>query len=510
MCHCSCPIALLVSPSRNLIGPEMTATFKCTDLATSSLLGLMHCWSGKEVMRKTIVALLSIQLITFAGLTTSLQAQSGNAVVDGVVEDPSGAVVPGCDVKLVNIATGGVLATQSDGAGLYVFPSVKAGSYTLQIAIQGFKSYSLSDFRVTVGQHATQNVSLELGPSSQSITIEASGSAPLLEPKSNELGTLIESVSVQQLPLNGRNYLQLGYLSGAAENGGTSVSNFLPVQTGHTDRDITVAGTEQDLIGFTVNGVSVAGSRLGDASLNVSISAIDQFKVVQGFILPAMGPDPGIVNVVTKSGTNGLHGEAFEFLRNNALDARNFFEAQPHPGPFRRNQFGGAVGGPIRPNHLFFFANYEGLRQVLAATQGGFAPTQDMFNGNFSALSATIYDPQTYDPGTGLRQPFAGNIIPSGRINPMAQKLLAYYLPGSSLTKRPLNVFEDPVQTQSSDQIGGRLDADLGKNNTLFGQYLRESSPVNNPAVFPVSGLFYHMNTQLPWCNSPALLPRTW
>jgi hypothetical protein len=95
-----------------------------------------------------------------------------------------------------------------------------------------------------------------------------------------------------------------------------------------------------------------------------------------------------------------------------------------------------------------------------------------MFNGNFSVLSTTIYDPQTYDPGTGLRQPFAGNIIPSDRINPMAQKLLAYYLPGSSLTTRPLNVFEDPVQTQSSNQVGGRLDANLGKNNTLFGQYL--------------------------------------
>ena len=296
-------------------------------------------------MKETILALFSVLLLTFSGMNNRLQAQSGNAVVDGVIEDPSGAIVPGCELKLVNIATGGVLTTQSDGAGLYVFPSVKAGSYTLQIAIQGFKSYSLSDFRVTVGQHATQNVMLELGPSSQSITIEASGSAPLLEPKSNEFGTLIESVSVQQLPLNGRNYLQLGYLSGAAENGGTSVSNFLSVQTGHTDRDITIAGTEQDLIGFTVNGVSVAGSRLGEASLNVSISAIDQFKVVQGFILPAMGPDPGIVNVVTKSGTNGLHGEAFEFLRNNALDARNFFEAQPHPGPFRRNQFGGAVGG---------------------------------------------------------------------------------------------------------------------------------------------------------------------
>src|ERR1019366_987654 len=137
-------------------------------------------------MRKAFLALISALLLTLSGMNNHLQAQSGNAVVDGVIEDPSGAVVPGCEVKLINISTGGVLTTQSNGAGLYAFPSVKAGSYTLQIAIQGFKSYSLSDFRVTVGQHATQNVMLELGPSSQSVTIEASGSAPLLEPKSNE------------------------------------------------------------------------------------------------------------------------------------------------------------------------------------------------------------------------------------------------------------------------------------------------------------------------------------
>ncbi|MGD1155419.1 MAG: carboxypeptidase-like regulatory domain-containing protein [Terriglobia bacterium] len=448
-------------------------------------------------MKKAILALLSIQLMTFSGVTCRLQAQSGNSVVDGVIEDPSGAVVPDCAVRLVNMATGGVLATRSNDAGLYMFPSVTAGSYTLQVAIEGFKSYSLSDFRVTVGQHATQNVILELGASSQSVTIEASGSAPLLEPSSNELGTLIEPVSVQQFPLNGRNYLQLGYLSGAAQNGGTPTSNFLSVQTGHADRDITIAGTEQDLVGFTVNGISVAGSRLGDASLNVSISAIDQFKVVQGFFLPAMGPDPGIVNVVTKSGTNRLHGEAFEFLRNNALDARNFFEAQPHPGPFRRNQFGGALGGSLRPNRLFFFANYEGFRQVLAATKGGFAPTQDMFNGDFSALSTKIYDPRSFDPATGQRQLFPGNVIPSDRINPVAKKLLAYYLPGSDYNARPLNVFGEPLQTESSNQIGARLDANLGRNHSLFGQYIRENTPVDNRALFPVSGLFYHMNTQL-------------
>jgi len=378
-------------------------------------------------MKNAMLVLLLFHLIILTAFTRLLRAQTGSAVVDGVIEDPSGAVVPDCEVRLVNMQTRAVLATRSNDGGMYIFPTVMPGVYTLQVALEHFKSYSVSDFRVTVGEHATQNVTLELGPSSQSVTIEASGSAPLLEPKSNELGTLIESVSVQQLPLNGRNYLQLGYLSGAAQDGGPQASDFLETQTGHPDRDITIAGIEQDEIGFTVNGISVAGSRLGDASLNVSIAAIDQFKIVQGFSLPAMGPDPGIVNVVTKSGANHLHGEAFEFLRNNDFDARNFFEAQPHPGPFHRNQFGGALGGALRQDRLFFFANYEGFRQSQATTQGGFTPTAAMFSGDLSAFPATIYDPETYDPATGRRQPFPGNIIPPAARNPIALKAAQLY-----------------------------------------------------------------------------------
>ena len=423
--------------------------------------------------------------------------QTNTSVVEGRVADLTEAVIPYCSVVLTSLRTGGALTTRTNETGTFVFPAVPVGSYTLKVIKEGFKVYELSDFRVTVEQRATLDVQLDLGPVAESVTIEASDSAPLLEPASNELGTLIEPVNVQQLPLNGRNYLQLGYLSGTAQDGGPTSSDFLSTQTGHADRDITIAGVEQDLVGYTVNGISVAGSRLGDLSLNVSISAVDQFKVVQGFIMPAMGPDPGIVNVVTKSGSNSLHGEAFEFLRNNALDARNFFEEQSSPGPFRRNQFGGAVGGPILRNRLFFFANYEGFRQVQATPQAGFAPTQAMFNGDLSGLSTVMYDPSSANLATGQRQPFPGNAIPSNRINPVAQKLLAYYLPGSSYNALPSNVFGEPVQTQDSDQGGLRVDANIGKTQELFGQYMQEVSPVDNPALFPVSGLYYHMNTEL-------------
>lgn len=440
-------------------------------------------------MKKHLLYLPIVFLSLFGSIAMS---QTNTSVVEGRVADPSGGVIGDCSVVLTSIKTSGALTTRTNETGTFAFPAIPVGSYSLRVVKTGFKAFELSDFRVTLGQHVTQDVVLELGTVSESVTVEAADSALLLEPSSNELGTLIESVNVQQLPLNGRNYLQLGYLSGAAQDAGITASDFLTTQTGHPNRAITIAGTEQDLVGFTVNGISVAGTRLGDLALNVSIAAIDQFKVLQGFIMPAMGPDPGIVNVVTKSGANSFHGEAFEFLRNNDLDARNFFEAQPHPGPFRRNQYGGAMGGPIRRNKIFFFADYEGFRQVLAAPQGGFAPTQDMFKGDFSALPTTIYDPASFNSATGQRQPFSGNIILPGQINPVAQKLLAYYLPGSDYKTRPLNVFRDPVQTQNSDQGGMRVDGNLGSKHTLFGQYMHEVSPVDNPGLFPGSGLFYH------------------
>lgn len=440
--------------------------------------------------------LLSLPIVFFSLFGPVATSQTNTSVMEGLVADPAGGVIGDCSVVLTSVSTATALTTRTNEDGIFVFPAIPVGSYTLKVVKTGFKTYERTDFRVTLGQRATQNVVMELGAMTESVTIEASDTALLLEPSSNELGTLIESVNVQQLPLNGRNYLQLGYLSGAAQDAGTTASDFLTTQTGHADRAITIAGTEQDLVGFTVNGISVAGTRIGDLALNVSISAIDQFKVLQGFIMPAMGPDPGIVNVVTKSGANNFHGEAFEFLRNNDLDARNYFESQRHPGPFRRNQYGGALGGPIRRNRVFFFANYEGFRQVLAAPQGGFAPTQAMFNGDFSALPQTIYDPASFNSATGQRQPYAGNVILPSQINSVSQKLLAYYLPGSDYKTRPLNVYRNPVQTQKSDQGGMRVDASLNNKHTLFAQYIHEVSPVDNPGLFPGSGLFYHMNTE--------------
>jgi hypothetical protein len=428
-------------------------------------------------------------------LSQRMFAQSSASVLEGVVQDATSAVIQNCDVLLLNRETGGKLATRTNGDGVYAFPSVQPGMYTLEVSKQGFKSYSLTNFRVTASERATRNVVLGLGSTTSTVTVDASGSGSLWEPTSNELGTLIEQESVRDLPLNGRDFLQLGLLSGATQTSGTTVSDFTTLQVGHPDRTIIIDGNEQDLTGFLIDGLSTAGSRLGQASLNLSVAAIDQFKIHEGFFLPSEGPnDAGVVSVVTKGGSNHLHGETFEFVRNTAFDTRQYFDLPgAQPSPFHRNQFGGAVGGPILRNRLFFFGHYEGRRQVLSNTVKATIPSTKMFSGDFSELGIPIYDPATYDPSTGHRQAFSGGVIPSGRINSIAKSLLAYYVSAPSYGSQ--NLAGNPVTTDNYDQYGGRVDVNLNAKNTLFGEYVNENSPTVNAALFPLAGYGFPLST---------------
>jgi hypothetical protein len=449
------------------------------------------------MIRKFVFTLVLVVFL-FAAPALRLCGQSGASVVEGTVQDATGAVIQSSDVVLLNDETGGKSITRTNGDGVYLFPSVQPGVYSLEISKPGFKPYSITHFRVTVSQRATQNVVLSLGSATATVTVDAAGSSSLWEPTSNELGTLIEQSNVRDLPLNGRDFLQLGLLSGATQTSGTTVSDFTTLQVGHPDRTIIIDGIEQDLTGFVIDGISTAGSRLGQASLNLSVAAIDQFKIHEGFFLPSEGPnDAGVVSVVSKGGSNNLHGEAFEFVRNTAFDTRMYFDKPgADPSPFHRNQFGGAAGGPILHNRVFFFGHYEGRRQVQSNTAHATVPSTKMLQGDFSELSTTIYDPNTYDASTGLRQPFPKNYIdPNTRFNSMAKKLLAYYV--SAPTYGSQNLSGNPVTTDNYDQYGGRIDVNLSAKNVLFGQYVNENSPSHNNALFPLAGYGFPLNTNL-------------
>ena len=449
--------------------------------------------------KQLLVFALSVLPLMYA---TPLTAQSGSSSIQGTVADSSGAVIPGADVTLTNTSTNVVLKVATDGSGSYSFPTAPPGVYSIEVSKDGFASYKISQFNVTVGQHATENAILNVAASQATVVVEASGLSNLLDTQSNDLGTVIGPQSVQQLPLNGRNFLQLGLLSGATQPT-SGAANGSIAQTGHPGMSINIAGNQPDYTMYVVNGLQTLGSRAGNTSLNLSVGAIDQFEVHYGFFMPDMGPNPGIVDVVTKSGTNHIHGEVYEFVRTNQMAARNYFSVnsatgQPIPlGPYHQNQFGFDVGGPILKNRLFYFANYEGYRQTQSAIVNAYTPTADMFNGDFSQAGVNIYDPETYNPATNTRTQFPGNKIPAGRITDAAKTLLAYYLPGSSLAIKPNNVSGTPRTTLNSDQFMGRIDYNINQRNQVFAQGNWLNSPANNPGLFPGQGTAYPLDTEL-------------
>ncbi|MGA8111349.1 MAG: carboxypeptidase-like regulatory domain-containing protein, partial [Acidobacteriaceae bacterium] len=431
-------------------------------------------------------------------------AQSGTSSVQGTVTDSTGAVVPDSSVQLTNNGTGVTLQSRSDQTGNYSFPSVPPGLYTLQVTKDGFATYKITGFNVIVGQHQTQDAKLSVASSSTVVTVDASGLSNLLDPQSNDLGTVIGPHAVENLPLNGRNFLQLSLLSGAAATPQGAAAGSTN-QTGHPYLAINVAGNEPDYTMYLVNGIETVGSRAGNSSLNIDTGAIDQFEVHYGFFMPDMGTNPGIVDVVTKSGTNHIHGEVYEYLRTNQMEARDYFAINPGtntpipPGEYHQNQFGFNAGGPILHDKLFYFASYEGYRENQQQLLTGEAPTQAMLGGDFSALlpGTVIYDPATLDPTTGRRQPFTGNMIPSGRISDNIKGLLAFYTAGAGTIPAPKNVGGNRPYTFNSDQFMGRIDSSLNERNQIFAQGNWLNSPILSPGLFPSTGVSYPMDTEL-------------
>jgi hypothetical protein len=471
-------------------------SWKCTKLRNSaqSYLGSLSRYA----------ALLSM-LAVMAMAPWSLFAQSslGTSSVGGTVFDSTKLPILGAKVRLLDTQHGTTRETVTNRQGSYSFTGVLPGIYALQTEQTGFASSFIKNVQVVIDQSATVNVVMQIGSASQAVEVDAEGATPLLDTTSNALGTVVDNVRVEQLPLNGRNFLQLGLLTAGTQKP-TGSSDMVSAQTGRGDSSISVAGSSQFQTSYLIDGVTTRGSRIGNSSLNLSLAAIDQFKIELGFFMPDQGPNPGIVDVITKSGTNSFHGEAYDFVRNTALNATNFFATQPQI--LHRNQFGVALGGPViipklwsGQNKLWFHFTYEGTRQIQNFLSSGFAPTQAMLNGDFSAESSlfTIYNPYTYNSTTGQRTPFTGNIIPSSLINPVSLKLLAYYLPGSSYTQTPSNLFRYPRNTFNDDQFTVRADTAINDRQSLFATVSHENSPVVQGGLMPLSGATFPLVADL-------------
>src|SRR4051794_1029587 len=467
------------------------------------------------MLKKAQVGFCYLAVLLVISTGACAQTSLGTSSLGGTVTDSSGASVQGAEVQLTDLERNIKRQAVTSESGTYVVNGLAAGRFTLQVVKQGFDTFNYSDFSIEVGQRATLDVSLKIGGMTQ--TIDVKGEIPLLETDSNALGAVIDNRRVEELPLNGRNFLQLAVLSGGVELPPSgSNADRAAAQTGHSSRTINIGGNPESVTTYLVDGIATRGSRLGESSLNLSVSDIDQFKLQMNFFMPDQGPNPGIVNVVTKSGTNQLHGEVFEFVRNGSLDARNFFS--PTAEQLQRNQFGFAVGGPVYipklingKNRLWFHSHYEGTRQIQKFTSQAYTPDAAMFSGDFSAVAQPIFNPFSYDPSTGTRAPFPGNKIPAALINPVAKALLPYYVPGASVNQRPSNYFGQPRNTLNDDQFSIRADFAISQSQSLAVNTLHENSPAIQGSLFPLAGALYPLTgtvatAQHTWTISPALV----
>ena len=316
-----------------------------------------------------------VLLILVCAATIPALAQS-TASLTGIVTDASGAAVPNAKVTVTNKATGVSFNTQTDSAGAYLIPSLPIGVYDIEVTASGFQKALVTDLDLPVATSVTRNVQLRIGETS--VTVEITADAVILDTATNSMGQVINDKYVQDIPLNGRHFTDLSLLTPGTIT--PPANGFLSFPLlGQGSFGINTAGQREDTTNWLVNGINLNDPVQNQITFQPPIGTLAEFKIDNSAFPAEYGRNSGaIVNMATRSGTNDFHGEAFEFLRNNALDARNFFNTVPNPqAPFKRNEFGGAFGGPLKKNKAFVFLAYEGLRQHQSLTVTSTVPSQN-------------------------------------------------------------------------------------------------------------------------------------
>ena len=364
---------------------------------------------------KRFALILSLLIGTLS--VSRLTAQVDTATVVGTVLDSSGAVVPAASVTATAVGTNIKTSTRTDASGNYVITPLKIGEYSVAVEAQGFKKETRARVVLQVQDRLRVDFTLQVGALTEAVNIEAE--VPVVQTESSALGDVIGSRQITDLPLNGRDYTQLATLTtGVAkitENGG-GINGSTTATNGNAGGAFAVNGTRGNLNNFMLDGVDNNSNDNAGNILRTSVDAIEEFKVQTSNYSAEFGRSGGaVINATIKSGTNEFHGTAFEFLRNSALDARGFFEQPDQPkAPFKQNQFGGTLGGPIKKNKLFFFGDYQGTRVRAATTDIVTVPTPAEINGDFSGAGiAQIFDPATLDPKTQLAPAFCRQCNPA-------------------------------------------------------------------------------------------------
>src|SRR5579884_2767918 len=415
--------------------------------------------------------------LLFVCLCAFVKAQDPIGTLEGQITDPSAAAVTGAEVSVHNAQTGLTRTLRSARDGAYHFANLPVGDYTLEVRADGFAPYNAPAIRIDIGKVVTLPVELQVASAHNEVSVI--GEAVMVD-TSQTLGNVVSEQQIRDLPLNGRDLTQLGLLqpgvapmtTGLAQAGGIARSG----------QAYAVNGERPESNNYLLDGATNVDAVNGGYALRVPVDAVNEFRILTLNAPAEYGDTSGATtSMVTKSGGNSFHGDVYEFLRNNAFDARNFFAADTEP--LHRNQFGGTLGGPIRRDKDFYFAYYEGQRDTEGKTQAAIVPTARERTGDFSDL----IDPRTGQPAPLINeftgQPFPNNQIPGFMLNPIAVKAAQLY----PLPNIGPSVFESTqIGSNDYDQGGFRLDHYFSSSDQIAARFATSSLHEFDP--LPIAG----------------------
>jgi len=403
----------------------------------------------------------------------TLQAQVAGGTLSGSITDPSGAAVANAQVLIKNSATGVAKTVTTNTDGFYSAANLLPGEYEVSVSATGFNTEIKKGITINVGSQPVFNLALQIGTVSNSVQVTTE--APTVQLTSSDISATVSATTVRELPLNGRSWTALAALQPGVDTIQTQPSFSTGADRGNRGfgQQLTISGARPQQNNYRLDGISLndyangaPGSVLGG---NLGVDAIQEFSVLTSNYSAEYGKTSGgVVNAITRSGTNSFHGSAYEFLRNSALDAKNFFEQDPSlpKASFRKNQFGGAIGGPIIKNRTFFFADYEGIRQSKGIPNPNKVPSQNARNG-------MIHDPST------------GNPIPPFAVDPAIGAYLALYpTPPSSCVTDVCRLVFNAQQVVSENFITTRVDHKFSDKDSVFGTYVFDRTPYSSPDAF--------------------------
>ncbi len=433
--------------------------------------------------------------LILALVSVPLRGQSWNGNLEGAVLDPSGGAIPAVSVELRNPATGLVRRSSTNERGFYSFPLLPVGVYELEFAKPGFGPKTLQGLALQVGHTARADVTLELAHGRTRVHVDAR--PPLVETASPAIGDEIDDRRVSLLPLNGRQFSQLALLAAGAvppyPNGATQQFNTAALGIG-----FSVNGQRSERNNFSLDGVTLMEPFAYSLTVNPSVDAIREFRVVENSYSAEQGITSGAqVNIASRSGSNRFAGTAYEFLRNSALDAKNFFD-DPRRGipPFRQNQSGASAGGPLRRDRTFFFLNYEGLRVHQSITNTTLLPPEALRRGDFSGTNPLTGEQFRAIVDPANNQPFPENQVPESKIDPLSRAVLDR-LPLPNLPNAPPgenNNLDIGRRQVTTDQFTLRLDDQVTARHQVFGRFLL----FNSRQLFPFVPNSFAQNPSAP------------